>query len=880
MVKRNQVENLTRTFLLLSLAGLLSMLTACAGGEGVVSPEGALVTPNSFPEETPTVLTITGANFLPGSQVSWNGKVVPSTFVSPEILTITINQPTPGKFPITVTNPTPNALPTAKLIAEVMPGQDVVEIQRENGASVRVNDTLKFSTTVTGTTNTGVTWQLNGNTQGNSQIGTFVVNTDGSVTYTAPAVVPTPNTVTLTATSVDNPADEDNRLIEILNPIPTLASVTPSTTNPGTTTFVLNGTNFLSNSQLLVNGAPVSVSYKSSGQLTASLSLPTPGPYYFQVANPDPGYAPTVQFPVTVSGTPPAPQVTPAAASRFLDQATFGATPADIQNLSNIGYQAWFTQQFNTAAVSHVPYIQQELIRDTDPGTFQGTYAEPGVATCAPTDQPCNYYMYQYPNGNISDGIFQSFFMQAVNGKDQLRQRVAYSLSQFLVISNNNGGATHFQPRGFGAYLDVLENDAFGNFRTLLQDVTLNAQMGQFLSIQGNEGQIQGAHPDENYAREVMQLFTIGLYKLNMDGTLQVDGSGNPIPTYGLPDVEGLASVFTGFSYNVPAGAPDNYTPNASVDWSNGSSNVGPNVGFELLPMKSYPTHHSTAEKDFLGVVIPAGQGDPDADLKVALDTLFNHPNTPPFVCKQLIQHMVKSDPSPAYVQRVATVFVNDGTGVRGNMQAVIKAILLDPEATNAAAAYSNNQSGKVRESLIRYLEWARAFNAQSYTGVFEIGTPEAPDYGLGEMALRSPTVFNWFTPGYVPPNTSISQAGLVAPELQMTTVVATTGYLNYMENAVGASSASFDQGGPDVYSNYVDEIPLANNPQQLINHLSLLLLGGNMSSTLQGELLTAINSVAIPSGGDQADINQALLTRVQVAVFITVASPEFAAQI
>ncbi len=448
------------------------------------------------------------------------------------------------------------------------------------------------------------------------------------------------------------------------------------------------------------------------------------------------------------------------------------------------------------------------------------------------------------------------------------------------MISNNNGGATHWQPRGFGAYLDVLEKDAFGNFRTLLQDVTLNAQMGQFLSTQGNEGQSSDAHPDENYAREVMQLFTIGLYKLNIDGTLQLDGSGNPIPTYGLPDVEGLAAVFTGFSYNVPAGAPDNYTPNSSVDWSNGSSNVGPGVGFELLPMKSYANHHSTAEKDFLGVVIPAGQSDPDADLKIALDTLFNHPNTPPFVCKQLIQHMVTSNPSPAYVQRVATVFKNDGTGVRGNMQAVIKAILLDPEATNAAAAYNNNQAGKVRESLIRYLEWARAFNAQSYTGVFEIGTPEAPDYGLGEMALRSPTVFNWFTPGYIPPNTSISQAGLVSPELQMTTVVSTTGYVNYMENAVGADATSFDKGGPDVYSNYVDEIPLANNPQQLIDHLSLLLLGGNMSSTLQQELLTALNSVAIPSGGDQTQINQALLTRVQVAVFITVASPEFAAQI
>ncbi len=290
MGKRNHLENLIRTFLLLSIVILISLFTACAGGEGVVSPEGASVVPSSFPEATPTLLTITGAEFLPGAQVFWNGKAVPTNYVSPTQLTVSINQPTPGKFPITVTNPTPRSLPTAQLFAQVMPGDDVVEIQRVNGASVRVNDTLKFSTTVTGTLNTGVTWQLNGTSAGNSQIGTFVVNAGGSVTYTAPAVVPTPNTITLTATSVDNPADNDNRLIEILNPIPTLTSVTPSTTNPGTVNFVLTGSSFVSGAQLLVNGSPTTVSFQNSGQLTASVNLPIPGTYYFQVVNPVSGF--------------------------------------------------------------------------------------------------------------------------------------------------------------------------------------------------------------------------------------------------------------------------------------------------------------------------------------------------------------------------------------------------------------------------------------------------------------------------------------------------------------------------------------------------------------------------------------------------------------
>ncbi len=738
-------------------------------------------------------------------------------------------------------------------------------INNLTGIRIRVNNTSTFSATLTGASNSAINWQLNGVLNGNAQLGTITPNSDGSITYTAPAVVPTPNVLTLTASSVMSPAATDSREIVVLNPVPTLTAITPQTTNPGSVPVTLTGSNFLSSALFYVNGAPTPVTWVSPTQLTANLNLNTAGNYLLQVANPDPGYSATGQLELTINGNPPPVPVTPEAASRFLDQATFGATPGDIQNLSNIGYQAWLNQQFALPNVSHVPYINQELQVDVPPA-------------CAPTDVKCNTALYQ--TSTDDNGIAQSFFIQAVTGQDQLRQRVAYSLSQFLVISNS-GGATFWQARGFGAYLDVLENDAFGNFRTLLQDVTLNAQMGQFLNVLGNEGQNPNIHPDENYAREVMQLFTIGLYQLNPDGTNKLDPTGNLIPTYGNADVQGLASVFTGFSYNVPAGAPDNYTPNDNVDWNNGNSNVGSMVGFELLPMKSYPSHHSTAEKDFLGVTIPASPvSDPDGDLKIALDTIFNHPNLPPFVCKQLIQHMVTSNPSPAYVQRVAQVFVDDGTGVRGNMQAVITAILLDPEAMNATAAYSNPQAGKIRESLIRYLEWARAFSAQSYTGVFEIGSPENNQYGLGEMALRSPSVFNWFQPSYIPPNTTISAAGLVSPELQMTDVVSVVGYMNYMEDVVAADSTSYTTGGSDVFSSYSAEVPLANNPQQLINHISLLLLAGNMSADLQQEILTAVNSVGLPTNGTQDAMNQALLLRVKIAVFLTISSPEFAAQI
>jgi uncharacterized protein (DUF1800 family) len=292
--------------------------------------------------------------------------------------------------------------------------------------------------------------------------------------------------------------------------------------------------------------------------------------------------------------------------------------------------------------------------------------------------------------------------------------------------------------------------------------------------------------------------------------------------------------------------------------------------------MQNYPNHHSTDEKDFLGVTIPAQPNpDPVGDLKIALDTLFNHPNLPPFFCKQLIQHLVTSNPSPAYVGRVAAVFADDGTGVRGNMQAVIQAILLDDEARNSAAAISNPQYGKVREALVRYTEWARAFTAQSRNGGFNLGSTEDPIYGLGEMTLRAPSVFSWFAPGYVPPGTSIEKAGLLAPEMEMTDVSTVVGYLNYMQGSIGSNAAA----GPDVFSNYSTEIALAPTPDQLVDRINLLLMAGEMDDTLRSAIISAVSGIAIPTNGDQNAINAALLARVETAIYLTMASPSYAAQ-
>jgi len=810
------------------------------------------VTPGGLSEGTTTVV-VAGSQFVYGAQISWNGVLIPTDFVSGTELVAKIAAPIPGTYPLTVTNPNPGSASALPLSMKVGPGLVVLTIQPGSGTDVRVSNSLNLGLMVNGTDNPAVTLQVNGIAGGNGVVGTAVSNADGSITYSAPPVVPTPsNIVQLTITSVDNPAVSITQNISVMNPIPILASASPMAFDPGPATIVLTGQKFITGAEVLVNGSPVSTTFNSGTQLTANVDQAQPGNLDLQVLNPNPGPAASNDLIATVSGTIPTPIVAPNDAARFLEQATFGPTDADIRTLSLEGYPAWLNQQFAIQPTPTEPAVEQSLIVNNPP--------------CATSDVVCNAALFV--QNNQDDSLVQeSFWQQSLTAPDELRQRVKYALSQIFVISSNNTTSIQNMPRGEASYYDMLGNDAFGNYRQLLQDVTLSPMMGQFLSALGNDKGNATTDPDENYAREVMQLFTIGLWQLNDDGSQQL-ANGQPIATYSNTDVMGLAAVFTGFSWNIPGNSTD-------TAWSNCCIYVGPGYGEELLPMQSFPSHHSTVEKDFLGVTIPAsGSPDPDGDLKIALDTLFNHPNVPAFFSKQMIQHMVTSNPSPAYISRVAKVFENDGTGVRGNLQAVITAILMDPEARDSATYVGTQQYGKVRESLIRYTEWARAFTAQSRTGSFDVGSTEDPIYGLGEMWLRSPSVFNWFAPGYTPPNSPISAAGLLSPEMQMTNVSTVVGYINYMQDAIGANA----QGGPDVFSYYSTEMTLAATPDQLMDRVNLLLMSGQMSSTLYNQILAAVGAIPIPSG-DQNAINAALLARVQTAIYLTVASPDFAAQ-
>lgn len=817
-------------------------------------PVVASATPGGLTEGT-TVVTVNGSQFVYGAQISWNGAMVQTTYVSSTQLIATINAPNPGTFPLTVTNPDPGSA-SASPALNVLVGRGQVKLRLDafSGTDVRVSNSITFGLTVNGTSNPAVTLQVGGVAGGNATVGTAISNPDGSITYTAPAVVPTPsNIVPLTITSVDSPTVSLTQNISVMNPIPILNTATPSAFDPGSATVVLTGSKFISGAQVLMDGAPVSTTFNSGTQLTATLNLTTPGPFDLQVLNPGPGPSTSADLVASVNGTPPQPVVSENDASRFLDQATFGATDADIHDVSLNGYQWWLNKQFALPATPSEPAVEQAVVVNNPP--------------CAPGDLKCNTALF---DGNYSDeGLVQdAFWQQSLSAPDQLRQRVSYALSQMFVISSNNSTAIGYMPRGEASYYDMLGKDAFGNFRTLLNDVTLSPMMGQFLSMLHNDKGNATTDPDENYAREVMQLFTIGLWQLNDDGSQQLDSSNKPIPTYSITDVMGLARVFTGFSWQVPGDSSD-------APWTNCCMYVGTGFGEELLPMTSYLDHHSTDQKQFLGVTIPASSSsDPNGDLKIALDTLFNHPNLPAFFSKQMIEHMVTSNPSPAYINRVAQVFKNDGTGTRGNLQAVITAILLDPEARDTTTAVANPQYGKVREALLRYTEWARAFSAQSRTGSFDIGSTEDPIYGLGEMWLRSPTVFNWFSPGYSPPGTSLAAANLLAPEMQMTTISTVVGYINFLQDSIGADGTS----GPDVFASYAAEINLANTPDQLLNRINLLLMAGQMNSTLYNQILTAIEAIPIPTG-DQNAINAALLNRVQAAIYLTVASPDFAAQ-
>lgn len=518
----------------------------------------------------------------------------------------------------------------------------------------------------------------------------------------------------------------------------------------------------------------------------------------------------------TLPTTPTVPATPPTAfeASRFLAQASMGATREQIVRVQTVGYSAWIDEQMAMAASG----TRWDWLVAGGYGVIDNKNSEAGADACQ--------------------------WVKLISAPDTLRQRVTLALSEIVVtsIAGFSGGWNAFTG---AAYLDLLEANAFGNYRTLLQQVSTSAPMGEYLTFRNNTkfNARTGSLPDENYAREIMQLFTIGLLQLNLDGSVKMSG-GVPQETYTLDDITGLARVFTGWNYDLTGLTTD--TPD-----------------FKRRPMTQNATRHETGEKKFLGTTIPAGT-DGVASLNLALDAIFAHPNVAPFIGRQLIQRLVCSNPSPGYISRVAAVFNNDGSGVKGNLKAVVKAILLDSEARGAASLTADG-FGKLREPILRFTAWARAFKANSPGNLWAIGNTSDPATRLGQSPLRSGSVFNFFRPGYVPPNTAIGAGGMVAPEFQITNESTVVGYVNYMQNAIS-------RGIGDVKADYTALLPLADTAQVLLDELNLVLAAGQLSAATMTLIATAIDSMA--KGTDTARLN-----RIYAAMVMVMATPEFIVQ-
>jgi len=526
--------------------------------------------------------------------------------------------------------------------------------------------------------------------------------------------------------------------------------------------------------------------------------------------------------PVTVSDV-----VTTSEASRFLSQATFGPSSVDVGRLETVGLSAWLQAEFSKPQES---FLQQILLAEAS-GVDVG-----------------------------SDELSEAFWTRAILSDDQLRQRVGYALSQLFVVSYEDVQIER-RPVLMANYMDIMSAGAFGNFRQTLENVTYSPAMAIYLTYLQNQkaDEERQVVPDENYAREVMQLFTIGLLELQPNGEPRLDGAGQPIETYDNTDVTELAKVFTGLSW----GGRDRFFGNPDT------------LESEYLPLEMYDDQHSPESKTFLGTTIPANT-DGVTSIDIALDTLFDHPNTAPFVSRQLIQRLVTSNPSPAYVLRVATAFEEGsfampngqvaGGGQRGDMRAVIAAILLDPEARDPAMM-SDPFFGKIREPVLRLTHWARAF------GVSEIDVDAArvfrdttgPDR-LGQQAYRSPSVFNFYRPGFVSPGSESADQGLVAPELQITTASSVTGYANFMERVV-TGNASDTAFLPD----YADELSLANDPAALVDHLDEILTYGSLDAATRERVTQAVSSITSDNGGFTRDER-----RVQTAVWFMMTSSDY----
>jgi len=606
--------------------------------------------------------------------------------------------------------------------------------------------------------------------------------------YTAPATLPSSAAVTITA---NGPNGAGHASVTLIPPTPVITSAGSGPLPLGSFSATLTGTGFTSQSVAKLNGSALGTTYGSATTLKISGYASASGSASLTVSN-----LSVTSQPFTVQVGVANAQVSAATARRFLQQAAFGPTPNDAAHVQTIGLQPWLTEQYGMAQVS----------------TYSGITSSQG-------------------------GMPAHFLTMAVSNPDQLRQRVAFALSQIFVTSFEkliwNDNMTLFQ--------DMLLADAFTNYRQIMADVTLSPAMGQYLDMANNAkaDPQAGSVANENYARELMQLFTIGTNMLNSDGSIQYDKNNLPIPTYSQFTVTEFARVFTGWTYAPASGQ--------AVEWNSYISSNG--------PMVPYEAQHDEGSKTLLnGATSPGGAA--QQDLNAALDNIFNHPNVGPFVGKQLIQHLVKSNPSAAYISRVAAAFNNNGKGVRGDMQAVITAVLLDPEArANDAGSADQASDGHLQEPALFIAGMVRAFGGQ----MTDQNYYSSELANLGQDLFNPASVFNYYSPGYQVPGTTLT-GGEFEIHTPNNAIVRDNEVSNLMFSAYQKPVQTY---GPGTTVDLTPFVQLASTPATLVSALDLTLTRGVMPSAMKSAIVSAVT----------ADASNGSVHQVQTACFLILSS-------
>jgi len=652
-------------------------------------------------------------------------------------------------------------------------------------ATVVVSAATTFTAKVTGVTGAKLVWTVNGIALGNVNVGTV----DPYGHFAAPAVMPTGDFVTVGVHLSTNPAVQASARVNLRNTIARVGTITQASVNAGALfSVILEGTGFAKGAVVKFGTQAVTTTFVTGNKLVASGTVTTPGTYGVTVTNPAPGGG--VSAAVTEEVLSATPAVSLNAAVRFLEQSSFGPTPQSIAHLQQVGFQAYLNEQF--------------------------------TATYRPFVLP--------PDGNVQT-LKAQYYVNALTSPAQLRMRMALALQEICVVSANK--VTDLN--GLVGWQNLMLNNALGNYGNFLRNVTISPAMGKYLDSANNNktDPTSGVDPNENLAREVMQLFSIGLYKLNADGTMQLDGSGQPINTYDQDTIEGFARVFTGYTYPTQ--------PGHTAEPNNPEYYVGNMIPFDV-------EHDETAKPVLNGTVLPAGQSTV-LDMSEGLTSIINNPNVGPFIGKQLIQHLVKSNPSPAYVSRITAVFNNNGAGVRGDLKAVVTAILLDPEARAGDKLTITASDGHLQEPVLYMVGLLRRLNGVS-------DGKALVDWGaaMGEDILEPPTVFNFF-----PPNYFLDDTGVIGPEFAIQNSATFQMRANFVNSLIIWNS---------VQNTTVDLIQFNTNGNATsqLAQLNFRFLHGSMPSEMTSTILSAVNT--IPSG--QADF------RARQAIYLIATSGEY----